>query len=141
MLERLASFSFRRRRLVLLTWLLAAVAIVIAAGSLGGEYASGGRLSGTDSDAAYQLLRREFPTVEATLHFASHTLGAMPRGVADALARYARVWTMRGIRAWEEGWFALPTEVADLIAGIIHGAPGSVSMHENVTVILHQQVF
>ena len=78
--------------------------------------------------------RREFPTVEATLHFASHTLGAMPRGVADALARYARVWTMRGIRAWEEGWFALPTEVADLIAGIIHGAPGSVSMHENVTV-------
>src|SRR5439155_24411317 len=29
--------------------------------------------------------RREFPTVEATLHFASHTLGAMPRGVEDAL--------------------------------------------------------
>ena len=88
MLERLASFSFRRRRLVLLTWLLAAVAIVIAAGSLGGEYASGGRLSGTDSDAAYQLLRREFPTVEAdsaTIVFSD------PRGLAGdraAIERY-----------------------------------------------------
>jgi kynureninase len=77
--------------------------------------------------------RREFPTVEATLHFASHTLGAMPRGVADALSRYAQVWTMRGIRAWEEGWFGLPTEVGNLIARMIYGAPGSVSMHENVT--------
>ena len=77
--------------------------------------------------------RQEFPTVDATLHFASHTLGAMPRGVEDALARYARAWTLRGVRAWEEGWFTLPTEVGDRLAGIIGGAPGSVSMHENVT--------
>ena len=77
--------------------------------------------------------RREFPTVDATLHFASHTLGAMPRGVEEALARYARAWTLRGVRAWEEGWFALPTEVGDLLARLIGGAPGSVSMHENVT--------
>lgn len=78
--------------------------------------------------------RREFPSVEATLHFASHTLGAMPRGVEDALRRYAQAWAARGIRAWEEGWFTLPTEVGDLLAGLLHGAPGSVSMHENVTV-------
>jgi kynureninase len=78
--------------------------------------------------------RREFPTVEATLHFASHTLGAMPRGVTDALTRYAQEWTLRGIRTWEEGWFTLPTEVGNLVAGIIGGSPGSVSMHENVTV-------
>lgn len=78
--------------------------------------------------------RREFPTVEATLHLASHTLGAMPRGVVEALSRYAQAWSTRGIRAWEEGWFALPTEVGNLIAGLLHGEAGSVSMHENVTV-------
>jgi kynureninase len=77
--------------------------------------------------------RREFPSLGATLHFASHTLGAMPRGVEESLAGYARVWAARGIRAWEEGWFALPTVVGDLLAGLLHGAPGSVSMHENVT--------
>ena len=77
--------------------------------------------------------RSEFPTVEATLHFISHSLGAMPRGVEEALRRYAQVWKARGIRAWEEGWMALPSELGDLLAGIIGAEPGSVTMFENVT--------
>jgi kynureninase len=77
--------------------------------------------------------RREFPSLERALHFASHTLGAMPRGVGESLRHYAEAWATRGIRAWEEGWFALPTETGDLLAGLLHGAPGTVSMHENVT--------
>lgn len=77
--------------------------------------------------------RREFPTVERTLHFASHTLGAMPRGVERALAAYAETWRTRGIRAWEEGWFALPTETGNVLAAILSAAPGTVSMCENVT--------
>lgn len=79
--------------------------------------------------------RREFPTVERALHFASHTLGAMPRRVEEDLRRYAEAWKTHGIRAWnEDGWFALPTQLGDVLAGIIGAAPGSVSMHENVTI-------
>jgi kynureninase len=77
--------------------------------------------------------RREFPTTETTLHFISHSLGAMPRGVEAALAHYAELWKTRGIRAWEEEWFDLPTRVGDVIGGVIGAAPGSVSMCENVT--------
>lgn len=77
--------------------------------------------------------RAEFPTVEATLHFISHSLGAMPRGVEEALRLYAMTWKTRGIRAWEEGWFGLPAEVGDLIGGLIGAVPGSVSLHPNVT--------
>ena len=77
--------------------------------------------------------RAEFPTVEATLHFASHTLGAMPRGVEAALRRYAQQWTSLGIRAWNEDWFALPTRVGNRLAAIVGAAPGSVAMFENVT--------
>jgi kynureninase len=77
--------------------------------------------------------RAEFPTLETTLHFISHSLGAMPRGVEAALAEYARTWAARGIRAWEERWFALPTEVGDLLGQILNAEPGSISMHENVT--------
>ncbi len=77
--------------------------------------------------------RSEFPTVESTLHFISHSLGAMPRGVEEALRQYAVTWKTRGIRAWEESWFALPTRVADVLAEIVHAAPGSISMHQNVT--------
>jgi len=78
-------------------------------------------------------LREEFPTLEHTLHFASHTLGAMPRGVDEALRRYTTMWQTRGIRAWEDGWFALPTEVGNVLAGLINAEPGSVAMFENVT--------
>jgi kynureninase len=91
------------------------------------------------TDDALLEWRKEFPTVEATLHFASHTLGAMPRGAEEALRVYAQEWKSRGIRAWNEGWFTLPTEVGNVLAGILHAAPGSVSMHENVT--LAQAVF
>jgi kynureninase len=78
-------------------------------------------------------LRGEFPTLEHTLHFISHSLGAMPRGVEDALRTYADTWRTRGIRAWDESWFALPTEVGDILGRIVHAEPGTVSMHQNVT--------
>src|SRR5207244_13428259 len=77
--------------------------------------------------------RSEFPTVEATLHFISHSLGAMPRGVEEALRRCAQVGKARGIRAWEEEWFDLPTRVANVLAGILGAPAGSVTMFENVT--------
>ncbi len=77
--------------------------------------------------------RSEFPTVESTLHFISHSLGAMPRAVEEELRQYALTWKTRGIRAWEESWFALPTVVADLLGTIVNAPPGSISMHPNVT--------
>ena len=84
----------------------------------------------TDPLLAY---RAEFPTVEKTLHFASHTLGAMPRSAATALARFAEEWNTHGIRAWEAGWFALPVETGNVLGGILNAEPNSISMHENVT--------
>lgn len=92
-------------------------------------------MSGVAASSPDRLLewRREFPTVEATLHFISHSLGAMPRGVETALESYARTWKARGIRAWDEQWLALPVEAGDLLAGILRAEAGSVSMHPNVS--------
>ena len=78
--------------------------------------------------------RSEFPTVESSLYFVSHSLGAMPRGVEEEFRRYAQTWKTRGIRAWEEGWFALPTEIADVLGGILNAEPGTVALCENVTI-------
>jgi kynureninase len=38
------------------------------------------------------------------------------------------------VRAWEEGWWELPLVVGDQIARLIGAPPGSVSMHQNVTI-------
>jgi kynureninase len=78
--------------------------------------------------------RTRFPSLERTLHFASHTLGAMPAEAAADLAEYARTWQDRGIRAWEEQWMGLVGEVAGSVESLLGAGRGSVSLHPNVTV-------
>jgi len=77
--------------------------------------------------------RSEFPTVETTLHFISHSLGAMPRAAEEALRRYTHTWKTRSIRAWDEEWFALPTLTGNLLGSIFNAEPGSVTLFENAT--------
>ncbi len=77
--------------------------------------------------------REEFPGLDRVLHFISHSLGAMPRGVGMALERYGSTWRERGIRAWDEEWFELPTRVGDELGALFNAPPGTVSMHENCT--------
>jgi len=81
--------------------------------------------------AAY---RDRFPILADTTYLINHSLGAMPGAAEDRLAEYARAWKTRGARAWGEGWWDMPVTVGDQIARIVGGSPGSVAMHQNVTV-------
>jgi kynureninase len=78
--------------------------------------------------------RAEFPILETSTYLVSHSLGAMPRGVERALADYARAWATRGVRAWAEGWWDMPVSVGDLLAPAIGAPPGTIAMHQNVSV-------
>src|SRR5581483_3569643 len=50
------------------------------------------------------------------------------------LAEYARTWRTRGIRAWGDGWWTMPLAVGEQLVRILGAAPGTVCMHQNVTV-------
>src|SRR5579864_9617847 len=78
--------------------------------------------------------RKEFPTLDHTVHLISHSLGAMPRRTRDRLNEYADTWSTRSIRAWEEGWWEMPVTVGNLVGQIIGAAPGEVTMHPNVSI-------
>jgi kynureninase len=78
--------------------------------------------------------RKEFPILDNTVYMISHSLGAMPRRTRDRLQEYAEMWSTRGIRAWEEGWWMMPTTVGDLIGKIIGAGEGEVVMHQNVSI-------
>ncbi len=78
--------------------------------------------------------RSQFPILEKTLYLINHSLGAMPERVYDRLRDYADMWATRGIRAWEDGWWEMPVSTGDKIARIIGADPGSVAMHQNVSV-------
>jgi len=77
--------------------------------------------------------RSEFPILERTNYLISNSLGAMPRGVYDAMKNYANTWASRGVRAWEEGWWMLGAEVGDELGALLNAPKGSVSTHQNVT--------
>ncbi|MEA2561689.1 MAG: kynureninase [Acidobacteriota bacterium] len=79
-------------------------------------------------------LRAEFPILERTTYLINNSLGAMPRGVEDELAAFARAWGERGVRAWHEGWWEMSAETGDLLAPLLGVRPGGVSMHQNVSV-------
>jgi kynureninase len=78
--------------------------------------------------------RERFPILRETTYLINHSLGAMPAEAERRLAEYARTWAMRGIRAWGEGWWTMPMTVGDQIGRIVGAPPGSVVMHQNVTV-------
>lgn len=78
--------------------------------------------------------RSEFPILEKTVYLISHSLGAMPRATYDRLHEYADAWATRGVRAWAEGWWDMPVTAGDEVGRIIGADPGTVVMHQNVSV-------
>jgi kynureninase len=77
--------------------------------------------------------RDEFPILARTTYLINNSLGAMPRGVRDELERFAGAWETRGVRAWHEGWWEMAVETGDLLAPILGVSPGSIAMHQNVS--------
>jgi kynureninase len=77
--------------------------------------------------------RKDFPILDRTIYMISHSLGAMPSRVYDRLREFADLWATRGIRAWAEGWWEMPVKSGDKVARIIGADPGTVVMHQNVS--------
>jgi kynureninase len=80
------------------------------------------------------VYRERFPILRETTYLINHSLGAMPAAAEQRMLEYATVWKTRGARAWGEGWWDMPVNVGDQIARIIGAPPGTVAMHQNVTV-------
>jgi kynureninase len=78
--------------------------------------------------------RDRFPILEHTTYLINHSLGAMPAAVEQRLREYAQTWATRGIRAWAEGWWTMPLTVGEQIGRIIGAPPGTVCMHQNVSI-------
>jgi RND superfamily putative drug exporter len=60
-LQRLAHFSYERRRLILLLWVAALIAVNVIGSSIGSSYSQSFSLPGTESQRATDLLQARFP--------------------------------------------------------------------------------
>ncbi|HEV2351069.1 MAG TPA: aminotransferase class V-fold PLP-dependent enzyme [Terriglobia bacterium] len=77
--------------------------------------------------------REEFPILQRTTYLISNSLGAMPRPVYDRMREYAQAWDERGVRAWEECWWDLAAKVGERLGAFLGAEPGTISLHQNVT--------
>jgi kynureninase len=78
--------------------------------------------------------RDRFPILSTCTYLINHSLAAMPAAAEDNLREYARMWRERGIRSWGEGWWEMSWTVGDQLGRILGAPPGSIVMHQNVTV-------
>jgi kynureninase len=78
--------------------------------------------------------RDRFPILETCTYLINHSLAAMPAAAEDNLLEYARMWRERGIRSWGEGWWEMAWTAGDQIGRIVGAPPGSIVMHQNVTI-------
>ena len=63
MLEKIARFSYRRRWIMLVVWVLGLVGFNVLQATAGGEYSTDFSLPGADSQKAFDLLEERFPEV------------------------------------------------------------------------------
>ena len=90
----------------------------------------------TDFDAT----RRAFDLPEGVIYLDGNSLGPLPRGVAERLARtVADEWGRMLITGWNRaGWIGLPARVGDRIARLVGAEPGSVVMGDTLSVKVYQ---
>jgi kynureninase len=78
--------------------------------------------------------RDRFPILGTCTYLINHSLAAMPEAAEDRLAEYTRMWRERGVRSWAEGWWEMAWTVGDQLGRILGAPPGSIVMHQNVTI-------
>jgi kynureninase len=86
-----------------------------------------------DAVDAFSEFRPQFPILERTNYLISNSLGAVPSSVAHSLQSYYETWATRGVRAWEDSWWSMVSDLGDLVAPLIGARSGEVVFHPNVT--------
>ncbi len=118
-LDRLASWCFRHRRVVVLIWILALPSSFAVSGALGGKFNnSQGEGGGTESSKAIEVFSREFPQGEAQ---SNGEAGEIVFRVDDGVAS-----KQTEISAWLDG-FAKNTIVATVTNPFTATQPGQIS--------------
>jgi kynureninase len=93
-------------------------------------------------DAADPLgfARERFLVPAGVVYLDGNSLGALPRGVAERLARtIEHEWGEGLIRSWNgAGWWAAPGRVGDRIGGLLGAGPGQVVVGDSTSINLYK---
>lgn len=93
----------------------------------------------------FNATRRAFDLPEGVIYLDGNSLGPLPRGVKDRLARTVTdEWGQMLIGGWKEvrqggaGWMDLPRRVGDRIGRLVGAEPGSVVVGDTLSIKVYQ---
>jgi kynureninase len=87
-----------------------------------------------DDERALLATRERFPSLRDSVHFISHSLGAMPAQATEHLAAFTELWVRKSITAWED-WLPEVARAGERVGRLIGAPAGTVVMHTNVSAI------
>jgi kynureninase len=79
-------------------------------------------------------VREQFPSLRDSVHFISHSLGAMPARAVEYLTAFTELWVKKSITAWED-WLPEVERAGERVGRLMNAAPGTVVMNTNVSAI------
>ncbi len=100
------------------------------------------RARALDATHAGSDLRGRFRLPPGVVYLDGNSLGALPAGVAEAVADVVhRQWGSRLIASWNEaGWWEAPTRVGDRVGRLIGAAAGQVVVTDSTSINLYKAV-
>jgi kynureninase len=104
------------------------------------QQTSGDRERNPSPQDPLECYRERFPILAHTNYLISNSLGAVPALVASSLQAYYEAWANRGVRAWEDSWWTLVSDVGDLVAPLIGARKGAIVFQPTVT-LAHAVVY
>ncbi|WP_308915352.1 kynureninase [Jannaschia sp. LMIT008] len=97
------------------------------------------RIEGAGMD--WDATRAAFALPEGVIYLDGNSLGPLPRGARDAVARTLDDWQARLIGGWTgAGWMDAPDSQGDRIARLIGAPEGSVTVGDTLTLKVHQML-
>jgi kynureninase len=78
--------------------------------------------------------RAEFPALEESVYFISHSLGCLPIKTAEYMEEFLELWHRKSITAWDD-WLPEVDRAAARIEKLLSAPAGTVTMFANVSLV------
>ena len=98
-----------------------------------GESAAAAQAALIDGDPLLKW-RSEFPGLEDSVYFISHSLGCLPIKTAEYMEEFLELWHRKSITAWDD-WLPEVDRAAARIERLLSAPPGTVTMLTNVSLV------
>ncbi len=82
----------------------------------------------------FKSIRDLFPILHKCVYLNSNSLGAVPTKVAEDLMSFYTDWAEKGVNAWREMWWELPSRIGNKLSFLLGAGNDEITMISNASI-------